>query len=200
MLMHKKNKESARRPQSSIDFENSNRSNQTSQINQTSQMNQSSQGRMKEERGREEVGKSNRSVKNYSRIDEVEAVLESDRSEKPKESARDAGKENSQHFNRDVRELERMVKRKSTSNLTAMQERKPDNPYGSQSLNNSISAKMLMAGSKLYQKPRPLEKPNTVERPNLQELLLKKKSVENVRREKEGKEAVWKAKEKLIRF
>jgi hypothetical protein len=59
---------------------------------------------------------------------------------------------------------------------------------------------MLMAGSKLYQKPRPLEKPNTVERPNLQELLLKKKSVENVRREKEGKEAVWKAKEKLIRF
>lgn len=191
ILMHKK-KESARRPQSSIDFENSNRSNQNSQ------MNQSSQGRSKEDRGREEVGRSNRSVKNY-RIDEVEAVLESDRSEKPKDSARDPGKENSQHFNRDLRELERMVKRKSTSNLTAMQERKPDNPYASQSLNNSISAKMLLAGSKLYQK-RPLDKPSTVERPNLQELLLKKKSVENVKREKEAKEAGWKAKEKLIRF
>lgn len=48
-----------------------------------------------------------------------------------------------------------MIKRKSTTNIfTTTLEKKGDLHHGSHSLTNSVSAKMLAAGSKAFQKTK----------------------------------------------
>lgn len=96
-----------------------------------------------------------------------------------------------------------MVKRKSTTNILANTlERKSSHlHHGSHSLTNSVSAKMLLAGSKAFQKTKLKEAGDKV---SLNELIQKKKSVDHIK-----KDNIWKQmmsskasdlKDKMIRF
>lgn len=96
-----------------------------------------------------------------------------------------------------------MIKRKSSANLMMGNEKKMESfQHGTNSLSNSISAKML-AGSKVYQKSKLKES----EKISLNDMIQKKNS-EGFK--KENKETLWKQitsnpkaldiRDKLIRF
>lgn len=98
-----------------------------------------------------------------------------------------------------------MVKRKSTTNiLSNTLEKKSDQlHHGSHSLNNSVSAKMLLAGSKALQKIKIKDSGDKV---SINDLIQKKKSAEHIRKDKDN---IWKnmmnskgndLKDKMIRF
>lgn len=104
---------------------------------------------------------------------------------------------------REYVEIDKLVKRKSSTNiLSNTLERKSGHvSHGSQSLNNSVSAKMLV-GSKVFQKIKNKESGDKL---SINDLMMKKKSVDHIKKDNN----IWKQmmsskasdlKDKMIRF